>query len=749
MDYKRIEAARAFKLSTYQYVMVPYILFDYSVLHNVIYKFKTGKGKKGTYNDCIIMADTETSKSRDAEFLDEFGNPDPTPNHVCAWTISIRFFHKNICTLYGTKPSEFVDCLKILRKSLKGDDIYIYFHNLNYDWTFLRSFLIREFGKPVKQLNTKPHYPIYIEFENNIKIKDSLILAGCKLETWAKNLGVEHQKAVGSWDYNKVRDQSDDNFTPEELQYIENDTLAGVECIDAMLISLNKSIYSIQYTATGIPRSEIRERAAKNRGHDFFLSQALTYEQYLKFEKLYHGAYVHANRFFIDETLNREETQGFDFVSSYLFSLIAFKYPYGKFTPFHDCDPEYILENSEKHAFVFKISFINVRLKDNLEPMPALQASKCEQTITCITDNGRILSAGFCTLYICEQDLFVLADQYTWDRCKCTEVEVANKAYLPRWFTDYVFELFEQKCKLKPTKDAEPVKYALAKSRANSCYGMCCQKILKREPIEVIEAGFYQINNEGDTAYFTSGEYREDFTKDPKKEYEKYIKRKTSVLNYQVGVYCTSFAFRQLFELGKCVRRYYRKDESGNLSLALPVRWYYSDTDSGYSDDWDYGKLYQFNARCKDQLKANNYGAVIVDGVEYWLGIAEYDGSYSEFRVLGSKRYCGRKKKTGELSITVAGVPKCGNLCLKDSIENFTKDFIFDGKTTGKLTHYYIFHDIYTDEWGNEIGDSIDLQPCDYLMDAVNRWEFIEEDEIGVEFFGEDSEHFEREFYEI
>ena len=29
------------------------------------------------------------------------------------------------------------------------------------------------------------------------------------------------------------------------------------------------------------------------------------------------------------------------------------------------------------------------------------------------------------------------------------------------------------------------------------------------------------------------------------------------------------------------------------------------------------------------------------------------------------------------------------------------------------------------DEWGNEIGDSIDLRPADYTLDAVDRYEYI------------------------
>ena len=192
--------------------------------------------------------------------------------------------------------------------------------------------------------------------------------------------------------------------------------------------------------------------------------------------------------------------------------------------------------------------------------------------------------------------------------------------------------------------------------------------------------------------------------------------------------------------MGECVNKYYKSDGSGEL--AYPPHWYYSDTDSIYSDDWNKEKVNEYNERCKELLRKNNYGPVVVEGKEYWLGIAEFDddGRYSEFVALGSKRYCGRSVIDNKLHITVAGVPKKGAECLKDDIKNFQKDFIFDGETTGKLAHFYIFSKdgIYKDEFGNEIGDSIDLQPCDYHLDAVDKEEYLMAEDYFFEYFGED-----------
>ena len=730
--YKIAKAHSDYINNFHKYKMMFWDKFDYSFLsRNIMYYKKKGKYQKGTWNDVIIAADTETSKGHEI-------TEDPAPNHVCAWTISIRAYHNNIVTLWGRKPSDMVKCFQKIREALKGDDIYIYWHNMAYDYVFMRLFLFDAFGTPKKELNTKPHYPIMIGFENGIVMKDSLILAGCKLEKWANDLNVNHKKAVGSWQYDKIRDQDDEPLTRQELRYIENDTLALAECLDALCISLKKNINTIPYTATGIPREEVRERAKNNNGHRDFLRKALSYEQFVKFTKLYHGGYSHGNRFFIGDILDDSDTMCRDFCSSYPFCLCAFKYPESAFVALdRDVDDKYILRNSDKYAFIFKAAIYNIRLKDPYLPMPALQASKCESSINMEIDNGRCIKAGYASIYICELDLEVLSSMYEWDSCNCSEVEIATKAYLPRWFTDYVFELFAAKCRLKPLAKEDPVAYALSKSKVNSVYGLTVQRSIREEFIEVTEPGEYKINAEGDTAYFESGEYRQDFDKDMRKEYEKYLKNPNSVLNYQIGSYCTAYAFRNLFRLGACVNSYY--DRSGRL--AFPPHWYYSDTDSCYSDDWNDEKIEAYNKECKALLKANGYGPVIVNDKEYWLGIAERDSCYSSYVVLGSKRYAGRDASDQKLHITVAGVPKQGAACLNDDLTNFRKDFIFDGRITGKKAHFYIFSKdgIYMDEFGNEIGDSIDLEPCDYQLDAVDKYEYIETEDYCMEYFGEEN----------
>lgn len=706
------------KILSYDYEFCHYKRFDYSKLKYIYYFYSAGRGKNETYNDVIIMADTETSKKRpDEPYYDKDGTIKykTDANHVCAWTISIRAFHHNIVTLWGKKPSKMAECMLKIHMTMSGMNTIFYFHNLSYDHYFLRQFWYKLYGLPIKQLNTKPHYPIYIAFENGIIIKDSLILAQKKLEKWANDLNVAHKKAVGKWDYNKIRNQSDE-LSEDEKQYIECDTLAGVECIDATMVALNKKIYSMPYTATGIPREETRHRG-KKKAHDQLLKMSLSFEQYLKQNACYHGGYTHGNRHYVNQKITPDifgsNVEAYDFASSYPYIMCSFKFPMEKYTPTDDCDVEFILSQKDEYAFMFKFIAINIRLKTDMQPMPALQFSKCVKTINAIQDNGRILCANYVEIYLTEWDLAVIEEQYTWSKHICKEVEYASKEYLPRWFTDYVYECFTDKTMLK---GGDKVAYAIAKAKVNSLYGMCCQKSLRDDIAEDYSTGDYYVQP----------------IEDPEAKYYEYINKVSSILNYAWGVTVTAAAFYNVHQLIKCCR--------------IPM---YTDTDSCYGIDWDPKKLKAYNDGCKENLLANGYGAVVKDDREYWLGVAEHNGKedeYSEFKFMGAKRYCGRCLEDNEIHITVAGVPKKkGATCLEDDINKFSPGFIFSGLKTGKNTHVYIpaENGIYIDSNGNETADSISLIPCDYKLDSIYTvdWEKIFTEEVVIQVYDEDDEN--------
>ena len=671
--------------------MIYWRLWDFSLLNTVEAKNKRG----GSFNNIIIMADTETSKSRKNKLVD--GKWDKVENYVVAWSVGF-ILHGTEYVLYGRKPSELIECLENMRDSMPGEQTYVYFHNLAYDYQFLRKFFIRAWGEPVNQLNTKPLYPLFIEYGNGLCLRDSLMLAQRKIERWANDLNVKHKKAVGKWDYEKIRNQ-DTELSEDELEYIQNDVLAGVECLDTMCEQLNVSVGYLPYTNTGIVRREIKNAGRKFHANDLF--KKCVPDENLKnmLEKAYHGGYSHGNRDYIGWIF--KDVTAYDFSSSYPYVAISEKFPMTKFSPLKGVkNAEFIIESANDYAFIFKILINGISLKEN-EPMPSLSLAKCERTINPICDNGRILEADFVETYMTEQELILLFSQYKIDKYIIMDIWKSRKDYLPKWLRDKIYEYFTKKTQLKDGDD--PVMYQISKGMLNAIYGLMCEHPCRRGIIEDYETGEY-LSFDGN--------------------YEDYLKSRSNVLLYQWGVWITAYAQVNLYKLGYCC------DE-----------WLYCDTDSVYGRGWDNELIDLYNAECIEKVRLSGYGPVKNknNGKIYHLGVAEFDGYYTEYKVLGAKRYACRDEN-GEIKITVSGVPKkAGKECLNNDLNNFKEGFSFSGEKTGKKTHYYLYSDgIYIDKNGNECADSIDLVPCDYLLDRVytdENWKKLFTQEVTIQLY--------------
>lgn len=715
MKFSKIEARAASRLgSRLAYKYCYYLEFDFSILDNILSRKKNGSRSGKTYSESYIMFDTETSKDHEPE-RGAFGRWKPQPNHICAWSIAIRAFHTDICTLRGSRPSELMHCISLIRQHIKADIIYIFAHNLPYDWQFCRRFFITQFGAPTKQLNVKNHYPLTINFANGMILRDSLILAGMSLERWAKNLGVQ-EKAVGSWDYDLIRNQNH-LYTDDELRYIECDVIAGVQCLNKLADILGDTLVSLPFTNTGIVRRIVRRDGKKNYAKAAFSKMVGDYYEYHYLESIFHGGFTHSNRY-----KNGFITKGvtcMDFKSSYPYCMLVTKMPCSAFMPVtRNMSPDEIYDKADKNAYIFKLVLTNVRLIDHHYPMPPLQYSKCETIINCTKDNGRILTADYCEIRLNEIDLKLIYDYYTWDAAICTDIYVAGKDYLPTWYRDIVWDIFKQKCKLeydiKIKGEGEISMYNQIKSRLNSLYGLTVTKACKETIIECYEDTESQIN----------GEYYIDNT-DMENEYNKYLKNRNEILPYCWGCWVTSAAMYNLFQLAKCI---------GDSDKDLFLHWIYSDTDSIYSDKWNPQKLDEYNENVKNTLINAGYGGVTVEDKTYWLGVAENDGFYDEYISQGAKRYA--YKKDGKIGITVAGVPKKKGAAALTSLEDFQDGFIFPGEITGKVLHTYIYDEIHIDDHGNEVADSIDLSPTDYTLSTVENP--LKLDQLIM--FGEDGE---------
>lgn len=464
---------------------------DYSFLCRAPVDQARGKDKK-RLNELFIMFDTETSKSgpdrlRTVRGAESYAD---NPNYIVAWSCAVSVMGHPQITIWGDRPEQIAPALSRIHDSLRGNWTIIYVHNLAYDWQFCRKILIEAWGEPVAQLNTKPHYPINIDFANGITLRDSLILAQRSIERWAKDLNAEHQKAVGKWDYDRIRHQGEE-LTEEELQYIEYDVLAGVECLDILRRQLRCSYAAFPYTNTGIVRTAAREAGKPFHAHrkirEYYKD---SFEVYELLEKIYHGGYTHANRHNVGWTMDGD-IKAYDFSSSYPFCMLAETFPMGRFTRTAiNITPAYILRNIKTDAFIFRFTAVELHLKDPDDPFPPLQLYKVERVVDSVVDNGRVLDAGYVSIYLNEVDFLSIYRAYTWEKCRIDDVWSAVKEPLPPWLRDFVYQLYKDKTQLK---GGDPVIYAIRKAMLNSVYGMTVQKLMQDDILENYDTGDYLI----------------------------------------------------------------------------------------------------------------------------------------------------------------------------------------------------------------------------------------------------------------
>ena len=639
--------------------------------------------RNGNSANLVICADTETSRTSTGA--------DPVPCYVVAWSVAILNYNDpehELNTYYGNTPHELIEFLTLLRRDI-GVRITVYFHNLSYDYTFLRQAARSAWGVP-DQLATRPHKPLQIRYACGITWQDSLILSQRGLEKWAADLNVKHKKAVGAWDYARIRKQRG-TFSDEELLYIGNDVKAQAECIDATRRALGVlAVEDMPITSTGIIRKEARKRARGNnrkinKWRKKFLAMAPDLQTLQQLERCYHGGYVHANRYYIGDIMTG--VTGADFTSAYPFVMFAYKFPMEAFRPF-DGTKDDILTLADRFAFLMDVLIIDFDLKTGCE-MPYLQKSKLiKYSDDLIMDNGRVISGTMAQITYTEIDLELFLSLYDCKAIYISNVQIAKKDYLPEWMRGYISELFYDKCELK---GGDPVAYAISKTKINGLYGLTVEKYLKPEWVEDPKTGKYMARPIADLQAALDHKY----------------KSASTFLPYQWGVFVCSYVCKQLYQMGKCFEL-----------------WLYSDTDSCKGTGLDLAKLEALNNEMKADLIAAGFTPPVINGREYWLGVADIDSHYSEFVTLGAKRYAYRDQNDNKLHITVAGVPKkTGAACLQDDIRNFREGFIFRGSDTGKLRVTYNLEPERITEDGTYIADSVDLTPDDYTLSAVKKYD--------------------------
>lgn len=678
----------------------PIILFkdyDFMRLFDGDFIRKSNAGHCQKFYEKIITIDTETYVSD----IEDIG-------WITDWSITIE----DDCCLYGNHVSDLLDTIDRICDTLHGDKehtVRFYIHNLSYDYMFIRNHLIQKFGVPDRKLAVKTHRYVFLQWQSfGIEIRDSAILTQRTLERLCKDMGTL-EKATGTWDYKKMR-TPDSGRTAKEIAYVCTDTICLCKALRLYIKQRNCTVATVPLTNTGFIRNQARSRSRKDKKwHKKFISMQLSLEQYSLLTECYHGGYTHANRYYVNRLI-ADPVECYDFISSYPARIVYEKFPMTNFVE-TNLKLQEILELKNDYAFAGYIRLKNVRFKKDC-PMPPMAFHKAKVCIfpdaesmskkTAMEqnlDNGKILNADLVIYPFTDPDLQAIIECYEFEWADVASVMRAKKDYLPDWLIKYVMGLFKHKTTLK---HADPVLYMISKGELNGIYGMMVQKMIQ----DIFEEDF------------ESGEWANTLTEEQYTELlQKFYKSRNSFLPYQWGVWVTAYAQSELFELGKCCSE-----------------WIYSDTDSVKGFGWDKNKLTEYNEKIRKKSEERKLGTIIYNDKSYTLGIAEFDGIYTEFKTMGSKRYCYREN--GILKQTVAGVPKDGVFCLDDDINKFQKGMIYrndetfrrnfktanpDAEIHWKLRTEYLYNSginkIVVDACEIEYGCAIRLTDTEYELD--------------------------------
>ena len=386
---------------------------------------------------------------------------------------------------------------------------------------------------------------------------------------------------------------------------------------------------------------------------------------------VFKDGYTHSNYYYTDTIIR--DVSSFDFNSSYPYVLVAYKYP---MTQFKECLIKTEKQMISNFAYILIVKFKNISSKyfNNF-----ISGSKCVNVKKGKYDNGRLISAEEIEIVLTDVDFRFILKSHIYESYEIIKSYYAIYDFLPKEYIEFILEKYVGKTKLKNLEGFE-VEYAKTKNSFNALYGMTV------------------TNNIRDEVVFDGENWQElelsdnDIMKKLKKE------KMEGFLSFSWGVWCTAHARNNLLE---------------NL-IKLDDYVIYSDTDSlKLRNGFNKKIIDDYNKSVIDRLKKvseilkidyDKFSPEDSKGIKHPLGVFENDGEYYEFITQGAKKYCYTQLKENikdsdyvidkidnkfkTLSITVAGVPKTGNKCLKD-INDFRDNLVFDFENTNKLLLAY------------------------------------------------------------
>ena len=566
------------------------------------------------------------------------------------WQFSI-----NETVYYGRTWEEFKSFLDRIESNCDLKK-YIFVHNLSFEFQFFASqFKIKSVmsRKSRKVMSAKL-------LDYNIEFRCTYYMSNVSLAYLPKLFNLNVQKMVGDLDYTKLRTPAT-KMTETELGYCEHDCLVVYEYIKMELVKY-KSVNRIPMTSTGKVRKELQSLVMKDYEYRRITRGSINIKPsvYNMLVDAFAGGYTHANFMYTDEVIPNVDS--YDETSAYPYVMVTSKFPMSEFKECHIKSVDDMLTN---YAYLLKVTFHNLKCKyyNNF-----ISASKCENIVGAFFDNGRIVSAKELTITLTDIDFRFFLDVYDIKSYEINESYYAIYKYLPKKFINFILEKYVNKTKFKNVKGKE-LDYVKEKNKFNSLYGMTVTNMIRDE-----------VNFDNITGWSES-ELPESLI------FDKLLEEKEKAfLSFSWGVWVTAYA----------------RDNLLRRMILLDPYVVYSDTDSlkcaqGYDrkvfDEYNQSVIKKIQKVSSTlNIPFENYAPEDSRGVKHLLGIFECETgagrkyTYDRFITQGAKKYC--VEIDGQIEITVSGVPKSGNKCLK-RIEDFRDDLVFDYKYTNKQTIMY------------------------------------------------------------
>lgn len=655
-----------------------------------------GKDKNKKYYDDIFTFDIECTSAFINEHgniikyrrgqSDEYWNTLPAVSLCYEWTFGV-----NDSFYYGRELTVFY---KLLKELPTDGLIIIWIHNASYEMHFLTNIL-----KNMSVFARTPHKPMKFtggEFPN-IEFRCTYMLTRLSLADWGEQLGCK--KAVGDLDYNKIRTPKT-RLTDKELGYCERDCLVLYKGVKDYLKRYH-TLDNIPLTQTGTVRREVKARLTCYPEYVKSMKKLVPKDaaEYKRLQDVFAGGYTHANRKFAGQTITGL-IEHYDFASSYPAVMVCQKYPMTPwaYTGLHELPDESTFDDM---AYIMLVEFSGI---DSRLCNTYIQQSKADCD-NARWDNGRLIKADRCKIWITEQDLLIIKAAYTWTDVKVLELYESFKQYLPKVFIEYILKLYGNKTSLKDV-DGKVALYLQSKQYINALFGMSVSALMYSD------IKFNQDAENISDIWKIDELTAEQINKKLDKLRNFSPREKRYFLNYSWGIYVTAYARRNIW---KFIERY----DSQVIYTDTDSNFFYGSVDVSWYDKEITAKLKKVCANldinfelCRPKTKK---------GKVKQLGIFEKEDTCTEFRTLGAKRYCLRNEQTGKLELTVSGINKDAVYILKNDIENFTKDVCFDKDfpTVHKQLTTYCYNQprlVWPDGYISEYKEGINLRPTGYTM---------------------------------